>query len=188
MKKAFTIMELVFVVIILGVLAAIALPKLGASKDEASATQALSNLKIFINDVSNYVLKNEALSSIALMSNVANIKNEDLSSLQNSSKELYFGVGNDEECFKVVFVDQESVLLLGISTKTNNNFQNIANLKNELLKKPSELNLKNQLDSALKELANTEFQSLSKSKSCQNLIHSKAFKDLASKVYILSGN
>ncbi|TXE90118.1 prepilin-type cleavage/methylation domain-containing protein [Campylobacter volucris] len=188
MKKSFTIMELVFVVIILGVLAAIALPKLGASKDEASATQALSNLKIFINDVSNYVLKNEALSSITLMSNVANIKNEDLSSLQNSSKELYFGVGNDEECFKVVFVDQESILLLGVSTQTNSNFQNIANLKNELLKNPTDSNVKNQLESALKELANMDFKSNSKSKSCQNLIHSKSFKDLASRIYVLGGN
>lgn len=35
MKKAFTIIELVFVVIILGVLAAVALPKFSASKDEA---------------------------------------------------------------------------------------------------------------------------------------------------------
>ncbi len=112
MKKAFTIIELVFVVIILGVLAAVALPKFSTSKDEASTAQALGNLKTFINDISAYVLKNESLSSIALMSNVANIKNEDLSNLQNSAKELDFSVGNDEQCFKVLFVDKESVLLL----------------------------------------------------------------------------
>ncbi|EMS7184749.1 hypothetical protein WK198_001457 [Campylobacter lari] len=60
------------------------------------------------------MLKNESLSSIALMSNVANIKNEDLSNLQNSTKELDFSVGNDEQCFKVLFVDKESVLLLAL--------------------------------------------------------------------------
>lgn len=74
MKKAFTIIELVFVVIILGVLAAVALPKFSTSKDKASVVQALGNLKIFINDISAYILKNESLSNIALMSNVANIK------------------------------------------------------------------------------------------------------------------
>lgn len=57
MKKAFTIIELVFVVIILGVLAAVALPKFSASKDEASTAQALGNLKTFINDISFLCVK-----------------------------------------------------------------------------------------------------------------------------------
>ncbi|AJC85429.1 prepilin-type cleavage/methylation domain-containing protein [Campylobacter peloridis] len=190
MKKAFTIMELVFVVIMLGILAAIALPKLSASKDEANSAQALGNLKIFINDVSTYVIKNESLSSTALMSNVANVKNEDLSNLQNATKELDFSVGNDEQCFKVLFVDKESVLLLALSNDNTqkNKIENIANLKNQLLKDPANQSFKNQLDEALKSLSQSEFKSTSKSKSCQNLVQSKAFKDLASRVYFLSGN
>ncbi|EAH5249303.1 type II secretion system protein, partial [Campylobacter coli] len=35
MKRAFTILELVFVIVILGILAAIALPKFSSSRDEA---------------------------------------------------------------------------------------------------------------------------------------------------------
>lgn len=57
MKKAFTILELIFVIIILGILAAIALPKLSISKDEAELSKSLNNLKILINDLSIYALK-----------------------------------------------------------------------------------------------------------------------------------
>ncbi|HEC1746718.1 TPA: type II secretion system protein, partial [Campylobacter lari] len=190
MKKAFTIIELVFVVIILGVLAAVALPKFSTSKDEASTAQALGNLKTFINDISSYVLKNESLSSIALMSNVANIKNEDLSNLQNSTKELDFSVGNDEQCFKVLFVDKESILLLAliVDNAQKSKAQNIADLKNQALKDPKNQSIKTQLDEALNAFSQSEFASTSKSKACQGLIHSKAFKDLATRVYFLSGS
>ncbi|HEC1769257.1 type II secretion system GspH family protein, partial [Campylobacter sp. IFREMER_LSEM_CL1846] len=189
MKKAFTIIELVFVVIILGVLAAVALPKFSTSKDEASVVQALGNLKIFINDISAYILKNESLSNIALMSNVTNIKNEDLSNLQNSTKELDFSVGNDEQCFKVLFVDKESVLLLAlmVDNAQKSKAQNIADLKNQALKDPKNQSIKTQLDEALNAFSQSEFASTSKSKACQGLIHSKAFKDLATRVYFLSG-
>nr|MCR6777983.1 type II secretion system GspH family protein [Campylobacter lari] len=190
MKKAFTIIELVFVVIILGVLAAVALPKFSTSKDEASTAQALGNLKTFINDISSYVLKNESLSSIALMSNVVNIKNEDLSNLQNSTKELDFSVGNDEQCFKVLFVDKESILLLAliVDNAQKSKAQNIADLKNQALKDPKNQSIKTQLDEALNAFSQSEFASTSKSKACQGLIHSKAFKDLATRVYFLSGS
>ncbi|HEC1748269.1 TPA: type II secretion system protein [Campylobacter lari] len=190
MKKAFTIIELVFVVIILGVLAAVALPKFSTSKDEASVVQALGNLKIFINDISAYILKNESLSNIALMSNVTNIKNEDLSNLQNSTKELDFSVGNDEQCFKVLFVDKESVLLLAlmVDNAQKSKAQNIADLKNQALKDPKNQSIKTQLDEALNAFSQSEFASTSKSKACQGLIHSKAFKDLATRVYFLSGS
>ena len=51
MKKAFTMIELIFVIVIIGILAAIAIPKLAATRDDAkistevsSATQVILNL------------------------------------------------------------------------------------------------------------------------------------------------
>ena len=96
MRKAFTILELVFVIVILGILAAIALPKMSSSKHEAEVSKSLNNLKTLINDISIYTLKNDHLSSIKTMSNVSGVENVDLSNF-NGIKEVNFCVGDDKE-------------------------------------------------------------------------------------------
>jgi len=44
MKKAFTMMELIFAIIIIGILSAVALPKLFATRDDAVITKARSDV------------------------------------------------------------------------------------------------------------------------------------------------
>ena len=51
MKGAFTMIELVFVIVILGILAAVAIPKLTATRDDAKKTALISNTNICVNDV-----------------------------------------------------------------------------------------------------------------------------------------
>ena len=43
-KKAFTMIELVFVIVVIGILAAIAIPKLAATRDDAQITRGLATL------------------------------------------------------------------------------------------------------------------------------------------------
>jgi len=45
--------ELVFVVVIIGILAAVAIPKLAATRDDAKVVEAVQNLKLCIRDFSN---------------------------------------------------------------------------------------------------------------------------------------
>ncbi|WP_373032852.1 type II secretion system protein [Sulfurovum sp.] len=44
MKKAFTMVELVFVIVVIGILSAIAIPKLAATRDDAEETRAIATV------------------------------------------------------------------------------------------------------------------------------------------------
>ncbi|EIL3000226.1 prepilin-type N-terminal cleavage/methylation domain-containing protein [Campylobacter jejuni] len=169
MRKAFTILELVFVIVILGILAAIALPKMSSSKDEAEVSKSLNNIKTLINDISIYTLKNDHLSSIKTMSNVSGVENVDLGNF-NGTKEVNFRVGDEKECLKLVFINKVDFILMGISSNeaSKNAIINAANQSHE-------------------DLENVNFTSSSSNKACVILSKNENFKNLASKTYLLIG-
>ncbi len=51
MKKAFTMIELIFVIVIIGILAVIAIPKLNATRDDAKVVTELNNIANCIHDI-----------------------------------------------------------------------------------------------------------------------------------------
>ena len=58
MKKraGFTMIELIFVIVILGILAAVAIPKLAATRDDAQISKIVTNISTIQSEISGYVL------------------------------------------------------------------------------------------------------------------------------------
>ena len=54
MKKGFTMIELIFVIVILGILASVAIPRLAATRTDAEVAATVANLRTLISDAASY--------------------------------------------------------------------------------------------------------------------------------------
>jgi len=118
-KKAFTMIELIFVIVIIGILASIALPHLSITRDDAKITKTVSNLRTLLYDAySFYVSQSEEVWKTAKWSDVTDTLNEIQSSTNvlNSTVKI---IGDSTDCFSVQSItDINGTLLNVISINT----------------------------------------------------------------------
>lgn len=98
MNRAFTIIELIFVIVILGILAAIVTPKLVATRDDALVAKTATDLTTIIMEVGTYYTSHNSFKD--------NLKEMTYVSL-TSDNQLTI---KDQKCLKFVLVDTNGIL------------------------------------------------------------------------------
>lgn len=76
MKKAFTMIELIFVIVILGILASVAIPRLMATRDDAAQAAIREGAMNFISDVAGYYISQGGFPTNPNQKNIQNMTNQ----------------------------------------------------------------------------------------------------------------
>ena len=109
MRKGFTMIELIFVIVILGVLASVAIPRLAATRDDAEVAKAATNLTTAISDITAYyTAKGKFTSSVR----------SDLTKITNAlNKSGQLNVKGDTTCVSVTLPTTTATSITTASNK-----------------------------------------------------------------------
>lgn len=114
-RSAFTMIELIFVIVIIGILAAIAIPKFMATRDDAKVAKMMMSVGNVISEITNYANAKKATTT-------------DLSKMSNSLKGLAInGEANcSEENISIIKMDGVDCIKLEIVHSATNNDLNVS--------------------------------------------------------------
>ena len=99
MKKAFTMIELIFVIVVIGVLAAIAIPRISATRDDAALAKSMTDIAVAIQDINAYYVSQGKL-ALDTANNKVKFKEMTNAGVVDSSGDLGFFAKN-EKCISL---------------------------------------------------------------------------------------
>ena len=107
MKKGFTMIELIFVIVILGILASVAVPRLAGTKADAEESAAVANLRTLISDANTYYVATGEIPDATTWSQITNVPLKDAATKNAKDTGASLKVGG-KECIDVQFVKEDT--------------------------------------------------------------------------------
>nr|WP_321318132.1 type II secretion system protein [uncultured Campylobacter sp.] len=120
MKKGFTMIELIFVIVILGILASVAIPRLAATREDAEISTAVANLRTLVSDISAYYVAKGTLNG-AKWKDITNVPLGSADSTANNAA-AFIKVAN-QNCISIQMTVNNGTPYI-IFTKDNANINN----------------------------------------------------------------
>ena len=105
MKKGFTMIELIFVIVILGILASVAIPRLAATREDAEISAAVANLRTLVSDATAYYTAKGEFPTSTKWNEITNVPLINANTA-NANTDGQLKVGNVNDCIKVKMVDR----------------------------------------------------------------------------------
>ena len=99
MKKAFTMIELIFVIVIIGILASIAIPKLVATRDDAKVSVLAKAIQSVQSEISTYIFSTSIVPQTT----------EDMKKVSNTVKELKDFVVVNNKVINIIDTDNSQI-------------------------------------------------------------------------------
>lgn len=101
MKKAFTMIELILIIVVIGVLAAIAIPRISATRDDAVLVKTMAEIRTAIEEINAYYISQGKL-ALDTTNNKVKFKEMTNAGVVGSSGDLGFFAKN-EKCISLKF-------------------------------------------------------------------------------------
>ena len=101
MKKAFTMIELILVIVVIGILAAIAIPRISATRDDAVLVKTMAEIRTAIEEINAYYISQGKL-ALDTANNKVKFKEMTNAGIVDSSGDLGFFAKN-ERCISLKF-------------------------------------------------------------------------------------
>ena len=135
MKKAFTMVELIFVIVIIGILSAVAVPKLMATRDDALIAKNIEYISASMTEISTYIIsKGEAKSDLTEMSPILEVlKGQNRTITDVATQSTAVKIGEESACITIDIDSSDTTELL--KTKfSENTTDRICNLVQQAIK------------------------------------------------------